>query len=484
MGDLENPDRIVLFGDSITQQSFTPELLGFGTRLSNDYARRMDVINRGFSGYTTNQALKLLPRIFPCRRDNVKLITVFFGANDSALPGEPQHVAIIRFKDNVKSILTSEQLRGKVLVMTAPPLDNYGHDPVFGTTRTAEHTKLYRDATLELCAELKVPCVDVWLHMMNQVGWEKSEHLPGSLNRPQHEQLSACFHDGLHPTKFGYEMIYNALVNGIQEHFPQLMPQEIDMPTLYWPYAVQNPPGTVLRWHLSTSELKERYNELLSLLSTTEQQSVETFHFQKDKLLALGSLLLQKLFISEILGCPWSRIGIQRDANNRPYFKNRATRDHDYNVSHHGDHIILVGTMENGRIGVDLTIAETPTEPVSEFLHNFKDTFSAREWGTINGDLDRFYQHWALKESYVKAMGTGIVVDLPAIEFSHVEYVSQNRPYTNTAKLTVSGTPSPFKFEVYQVAEKTYMAVAMDGVSEDFKLSQINANQFVVASRE
>ena len=43
-------DQIVLFGDSITQQSFDPEKCGWGAYLANAYMRKMDVVNRGYSG--------------------------------------------------------------------------------------------------------------------------------------------------------------------------------------------------------------------------------------------------------------------------------------------------------------------------------------------------------------------------------------------------------------------------------------------------
>ena len=41
---------IILFGDSLTEQSFSPEKQGFGASLSNTYARRADVLNRGLLG--------------------------------------------------------------------------------------------------------------------------------------------------------------------------------------------------------------------------------------------------------------------------------------------------------------------------------------------------------------------------------------------------------------------------------------------------
>ena len=43
-----NPAKFILLGDSITQFSFG--VGGWGARLADQYARRADVINRGFSG--------------------------------------------------------------------------------------------------------------------------------------------------------------------------------------------------------------------------------------------------------------------------------------------------------------------------------------------------------------------------------------------------------------------------------------------------
>lgn len=83
---------IILFGDSITEQAFGGAFrdvnFGWASLLAADYSRRADVLNRGFSGYTSRHAVEhLLSRVFmgpleePCL-----FVTVFFGANDSALP--------------------------------------------------------------------------------------------------------------------------------------------------------------------------------------------------------------------------------------------------------------------------------------------------------------------------------------------------------------------------------------------------------------
>lgn len=50
MMNLARRPSVLLFGDSITQQSFSAEHRGWGAHMSDWYARYADVYNRGFSG--------------------------------------------------------------------------------------------------------------------------------------------------------------------------------------------------------------------------------------------------------------------------------------------------------------------------------------------------------------------------------------------------------------------------------------------------
>ncbi|CAN1347741.1 GDSL esterase/lipase At5g62930 [Linum perenne] len=78
--------QIVLFGDSITEQSFRSG--GWGASLTDSYSRKADVFNRGYGGYNTRWALFLLHQLFPLDgRKPPIAATVFFGANDAALLG-------------------------------------------------------------------------------------------------------------------------------------------------------------------------------------------------------------------------------------------------------------------------------------------------------------------------------------------------------------------------------------------------------------
>lgn len=105
---------IILFGDSITQQGFGygERGVGWASLLARDYSRRADIFNRGYSGYNTRMAVEeLLPNneVFgtPPGDNGVLFCTVFFGANDAALPGERQHVPIEEYGSNLAKIVTT-----------------------------------------------------------------------------------------------------------------------------------------------------------------------------------------------------------------------------------------------------------------------------------------------------------------------------------------------------------------------------------------
>ena len=80
-------ETAVLFGDSITQYSFAPQ--GWGAGLAHAFQRKVDVLNRGYSGYTTRLARAMFDHVFPptMYQDGTKhlFVTLFFGANDGAL---------------------------------------------------------------------------------------------------------------------------------------------------------------------------------------------------------------------------------------------------------------------------------------------------------------------------------------------------------------------------------------------------------------
>jgi lysophospholipase L1-like esterase len=125
----------VLFGDSITQQSFSLTS-GWALPIADAHATSVDVLNRGFSGYNTRWALAVVKSVITTRLfSQLELVTVFFGANDCVSAGlsgdwSRQHVPVDEYESNlrrivahVQSLENRDRSTPRVVVIAPPPVD-------------------------------------------------------------------------------------------------------------------------------------------------------------------------------------------------------------------------------------------------------------------------------------------------------------------------------------------------------------------------
>uniref|UniRef100_A0A8C9PSP5 L-aminoadipate-semialdehyde dehydrogenase-phosphopantetheinyl transferase n=1 Tax=Spermophilus dauricus TaxID=99837 RepID=A0A8C9PSP5_SPEDA len=105
----------------------------------------------------------------------------------------------------------------------------------------------------------------------------------------------------------------------------------------------------------------------------------------------------------------------------------------EYSSSYHLKELWLTGTEMShfGDISVLTEFAEgLPSKSfylsrgsIPEFFHIMKRKFTNKEWETIRSfkdewtQLDMFYRNWALKESFIKAIGVGLGFELQRLEF-------------------------------------------------------------------
>lgn len=220
--------NIVLFGDSITQQSFRSG--GWGASLADAYARKADVLVRGYGGYNTRLALFLLHHLFPLDSKKPPVATtVFFGANDSALPGrnsERQHVPIEEYKENLRKIVNHLKECSPtmlIVLITPPPIDEegrmeyaratYGEKAMTLLERTNEVAGVYAKGCVELAEELGLRSVNLWSKMQETDGWQK-------------KYLS----DGLHLTPEGNGVVFQEVVRVFNEAWLNAEEMPLDFP--------------------------------------------------------------------------------------------------------------------------------------------------------------------------------------------------------------------------------------------------------------
>lgn len=206
---------IVAIGDSITEYGALNG--GWVAEIQELYSRRADVLNRGFSGYTSRIVRKILLDILATlpstQLADVIAITVMLGVNDCGRPGDFQHVPEAEFVDNMKIILCCLRNRwpkSEVIVLSPPHVDadawretcraNGWGD---GGGRTAERVRLYGQLAQQAARDCGCCFVDVCAAM------EKAAQDGGF-------DLATLLDDGLHLSPSGNGVVRGAVLGALE----------------------------------------------------------------------------------------------------------------------------------------------------------------------------------------------------------------------------------------------------------------------------
>ncbi|XP_027192078.1 GDSL esterase/lipase CPRD49-like isoform X2 [Cicer arietinum] len=188
--------QIVLFGSSIVQLSYSDE--GWGAILTNLYARKADIILRGYCGWNSRRALKVLDTIFPKdAAEQPSLVIVYFGGNDSMHPhpsGLGPHVPLEEYIENMKKIiihLKSLSKKTRIILLSSPPVNE---------AQIHETFRLYSEACLELCHEMNVKAIDLWSALQQRDDWS-----------------NVCFIDGIHLSHEGNKIVVKEILKVLEE---------------------------------------------------------------------------------------------------------------------------------------------------------------------------------------------------------------------------------------------------------------------------
>ncbi|KAK2361082.1 GDSL esterase/lipase CPRD49 [Trifolium repens] len=231
--------QFVLFGSSIVQFNHYGE--GWGATLAHLYARKADIVLRGYASWNSKRALQIVDNLFPknSTAQQPALVIVYFGGNDS-LPEHPSglgpHVPIEEYIENMRNIaihLKTHSKTSRLIFLSTPPvsevriIDNIDE---FGRAKRSNETrKKYSEACLKICNELNIKAIDLWTAIQKRKGWEKD-----------------CFIDGVHFSAEGSKIVSKEILRVIKEEWET---------TLYWktmpvefgedsPYDPVHPDGT------------------------------------------------------------------------------------------------------------------------------------------------------------------------------------------------------------------------------------------------
>ena len=212
---------LVVFGDSLTQHGYRLDTAGWVAGLSDVLVRRVDVLNRGYSGFTTLQGVRILPAILGHHSLRpVDVLFIFFGANDACISGTEQHVPLPQFRQNIRELVAVAKRHSlRVALITPPPIElealkkrNAERGKAILADRNNEETRQYAQAVILEGASLKVPVLDIFSPML------ATDRGPGAL-----------LLDGLHFNGLGNQQLLALVRDGLlKTHFPDLLAGELD----------------------------------------------------------------------------------------------------------------------------------------------------------------------------------------------------------------------------------------------------------------
>ncbi len=172
-----------------------------------------------------------------------------------------------------------------------------------------------------------------------------------------------------------------------------LAPHEIHL----WPITLALPPA-----------LEEK---AVATLDAHEQQRAARFHFRHHQQRFIAAHYALRCILSLYLDLPPAAICYAYTAHQKPFLNVTTSVPLQFNISHSHE-MAVFAISGDAAIGVDIEkIAETYYEAVA------KRYFSATENQALDGltgqeKIKSFYQLWARKEAFIKAVGQGLSLPL------------------------------------------------------------------------
>jgi len=153
------------------------------------------------------------------------------------------------------------------------------------------------------------------------------------------------------------------------------------------------------------------------VLSSTELEKSDKFHFEKDKRAYQSGHVFIRRVISSYTGIDPVNLEISQDKNHKPYLENSSIPIH-FNISH-SRNLILLAIGNDIEVGVDTEFIKEDFD-VDEFANSNYHPNEKLVFDSLKGQnqSDFFYRIWTYKEAFLKLTGEGINDHLNQIDFS------------------------------------------------------------------
>lgn len=215
--------KFLILGDSISQFGFSEDG-GWVCRVANLLQRKCDIVNRGFSGYNTDNIRVMMPSLMKeLQGQEICGATILLGSNDSVTSDGIQHVPVAQYTENLSYIVdylikSTGLSSNKIILITLPKKDDLEWAEALKSLAPGQPSFHFdRNVTdyvnaVKHVAESKGTLVADMNARMQSLGDEYKSFL--------------C--DGLHLSKTGSQLLFdileplisNHIMNGLKDYYP------------------------------------------------------------------------------------------------------------------------------------------------------------------------------------------------------------------------------------------------------------------------
>lgn len=181
---------------------------------------------------------------------------------------------------------------------------------------------------------------------------------------------------------------------------------------------------------------EEKVDKLCLLIDSDKKYKIKKFINKKDKIRTLIGEILIRTIIVEKLKISNKNIKFNKNQYGKPYLKDYP--NFNFNISHSGEYVLCA--VDNKPVGID--VEEVKHIEYEEIAKSF---FTVKEFYYIvnqdfNFRLNRFYEIWTLKESYIKCCGQGLSIPLKSFsievdQYENIKVISNNKHKEYTSKI-------------------------------------------------
>lgn len=169
-------------------------------------------------------------------------------------------------------------------------------------------------------------------------------------------------------------------------------------------------------WFETLAITDEEYRYCWSILDKNEQKKALRFVRKRDDRGYVASHGKLRLILAKYLGSPPEKILFTIQSHGKPFVACGNSCGIKFNLAHSGDYM-AVGVGYAYEIGIDIEVWSDRVDYHGIMALCFSEE-ETRFWSDLPKELQQefFYKLWTRKESFVKAIGLGLELDVSLVE--------------------------------------------------------------------